>query len=66
MELLINELSLNGQFAVIEDALIPFISLLKEFDSSKDILFKKQDFWQSQITSTIKLYDALVQQSDLN
>jgi len=66
MEILINELSLNGQFAATEDALIPFISILKEFDSSKDFLFKKQDFWQSQITSTINLYDALVQQSDLN
>jgi hypothetical protein len=66
MEILINELSLNGQFAATEDALIPFIALLKEFDSSKDVLFKKQDFWQSQITSTIKLYDVLVQPSDLS
>jgi len=68
MEILINELSLNGQFATIQhfvnDGLTPFISVLKELDTNKDVVLKKQDFWNTQITSTNNLHCVLLQKSD--
>jgi hypothetical protein len=68
MEILINELSLERQFADVEhfinDALIPFISILKEFDTSKDMLLKKQDFWDIKITTSQNLHYVLTQKSD--
>ncbi|MDR0700686.1 MAG: hypothetical protein LBG28_15925 [Tannerella sp.] len=64
MEILINELSLNGQFDDIHqferEGLIPIIALLKEF-TNKDTLLKKQDLWKSQVTSGDNLYQVLTQ-----
>ena len=68
MEILINELSLNGQFLTVQDfvndGLTPFTATLKELNTSKDVVLKKQDFWNSQITSINDLHSILVQKSD--
>ncbi|GHT38307.1 hypothetical protein AGMMS49965_01230 [Bacteroidia bacterium] len=68
MEILINELSLTGQFATetqfISKALLPLSSLLKELDNSQDTLLKKQDFWQVYVTPTKTLHDILTTQTD--
>ena len=68
MEILINELSLSGQFATIQhfvnNGLIPFISVLKELNISKDVVLKKYDFWNSQITPTDNLHGIFVHKSD--
>jgi hypothetical protein len=67
MEILINELSLNGQFPSVQhffqDALIPFIAVFKEFDRAKDVILKKQDFWNCYITKTKNLYSLLPEKS---
>ena len=64
MEILINELSLNGQFAsdeqFIGNALPPLISLLREVDYNKDLLLKKHDFFASKITANTTIYDIIV------
>jgi len=69
MEVLINELSLDGQFTMIpqfvESGLIPFVALLKELNTGKNVLLKKQDFWNSRITSTNNLCDVLSQKLDV-
>jgi hypothetical protein len=63
MEILINELSLNGQFQnsdeFIEKGLKLFISILRQIDKDKDMLFKKQNFWERQVTKSEKLIDVL-------
>jgi len=64
MEIIFNELSLTGQFASREqfvvEALPPLLSLLSEIDSSKNIFYKKQDFYASLVTRTDSIYDILV------
>ena len=68
MEILINELSLTGQFTdvnqFVKNALVLFISILKEFDTGKDILLKKRNFWDIKITASQNLHYALTQKSD--
>jgi hypothetical protein len=68
MEILINELSLSGQFTdasqFIEVGLSPVTRVLKELDTSKDVLLKKEDFWRSQVTSIHNIHDILIQKSD--
>jgi hypothetical protein len=63
MDILINELSLNGQFVTAEDfvndALPPLIVLLNEIDFNKDSLYKKYDFYSSLVTETYSIYDIL-------
>ncbi len=60
MELLLNELSLKGQFNSIEEfvhtALPPLLSVFKETDSSRDLLYKNYDFYTSMVTPDIDLY----------
>ena len=64
MELLINELSLKGQFNSIEEfiniALPPLLSVLKDTDSSRDLLYKKYDFYSSLVTPQNTLHDVVV------
>lgn len=64
MEILINELSFCGQFAsvdeFVEQALPPLIFVLKDINSSKDQLLKKDDFYLSSVTKQNTLYDVFV------
>ena len=66
MEILINELSLNGQFASVDkfalNALPDFISLLKEINPDKDSLYKKYDFYACLVTPNISLHSILTGQ----
>lgn len=68
MEILINELSLSGQFAsegqFIQEALLPFSSILKEIDSEINTICKKQDLWNYRVTSVAILHDVLIQRTD--
>jgi len=68
MEILINELSLNEQFETtqqfVNDAFIPFLAVLKECDKNKDIILKKQDFWNAKVTTKQNLHSVLTQKSD--
>lgn len=60
MEILINEMSLEGQFGSVDefisDGLKPFILLLFQIDSSRDVLLKKYDFYDCKVTSTVTLH----------
>lgn len=60
MEILINELSLKGQFGSVDefisDGLKPIILLLLQIDSSRDVLLKRYDFYDCKVTSTITLH----------
>ncbi|GAB6010868.1 hypothetical protein [Viscerimonas tarda] len=64
MEILINELSLIGQFTTAEqfvkDALLPLSSLLKEIDTTSNLLYKKQDLWSYPVTASNTLHDILI------
>jgi hypothetical protein len=64
MEILINERSLTGQFASPEqfvyNALPPLLAVLKEVDNTRDLLYKKYDFYDSKIDATTTIYDILV------
>lgn len=61
MELLLNELSLAGQFTSTDEfiitALPSMISVLKEIDGTRDFLFKKYDFYSSLVTCDYSLHD---------
>jgi hypothetical protein len=61
MEILINELSLSGQFAsakqFVNEALPPLLSLLKEVDNTKNVLYKKYDFYDSRVTKQMSIHD---------
>jgi hypothetical protein len=63
MEILINELSLKGQFLSVknfmDEALIPFINTMNEFDRNKDVVLKKQKFWECKITENDNLYSLI-------
>jgi hypothetical protein len=64
MEILINELSLTGQFAspehFVKEGLPPLLAVMKEVDSTKDLLYKKYDFYDSKIDETTTVYDVFV------
>ncbi len=64
MEILINELSLCGQYATVDEfvklALPPVLSVLKDINPTKDQLFKKNDFYLSSVTIRDTLYDIFV------
>jgi hypothetical protein len=64
MEILVNELSLTGQFSdipcFIDGALLQFVAVLNEFDSNKDGLYKKLDFYASPVTCDVSVHDILV------
>ncbi len=61
MEILINELSLKGQYNSVDEfvsiALNPLISLLQEFDSSRDEILKKYDLYSRFVTPNDTLHD---------
>ena len=64
MEVLINELSLEGQYFSVNnflsDGLSVFINVLDEISISNNILLKKYDFYSSKITKEKTLHDILV------
>jgi hypothetical protein len=64
MEILINELSLCGQYTTVdefaEQALPELISTLKSFNHNRDLLLKKDDFYSSKITKEITIYEIMV------
>jgi hypothetical protein len=64
MDILFNELSLTGQFTsreqFVNEALSPLIVLLSEIDSSKNIFYKRQDFYASLVTKTDSIHDILI------
>jgi hypothetical protein len=64
MDILFNELSLTGQFAsreqFVTDALPPLVALLNEIDFSKNVLFKKQNFYTFLVTGTDSIHDILI------
>jgi hypothetical protein len=61
MEILLNELSLSGQFGSIGDfigrGLDPFLAVISEVNSSANTILKKQDFWQSKVTYSETIHD---------
>jgi hypothetical protein len=67
MEILINELSLTGQFLSIsnfvENALKSFLAVLKELDRNNDVVLKKQNFWNCKITNNTILHSLVSQRS---
>ena len=64
MEILINELSLFGQYATVdefaEQALPSLLLTLRDFNPAKDQLFKKEDFYTSKITNEHTLHDLII------
>jgi len=64
MEILLNELSLSGQFGSIGDfigrGLDPFLSVISEVNSSANTILKKQNFWQSQVTRSDTIHDIFI------
>lgn len=67
MEILINELSLIGQFAsseqFVSEALPPLLAVLKEVDSTKDILLKKYDLYTAKIDAETSIHDIIIGQT---
>ena len=61
MEILINELSLHGQFATVDDfvntAVKPLLSLLQQYDPDRDVILKKYDLWSANVTATATLQE---------
>jgi len=64
MQILFNELSLDGQFqdeeAFISTGLVPFIKVLKEMQSFAVLLLKKSDVWKRNATPSQNLHSLLV------
>lgn len=64
MELLLNELSINGQFPTVqkfvEDGIPPLVSVLNEVDKSTDLLYKKHDFYASMVTPHTNLHTVFI------
>jgi hypothetical protein len=64
MDILINELSLEGQFPTVTDfiykGLNPFITVLDEIAALDYILLKKYDLYNSMITEDKTLHDILI------
>lgn len=63
MDILINELSLDGQYSTVNEflskGLSAFINVLDEISVTNHILLKKYDFYNTKITRDIILYDIL-------
>lgn len=64
MQVLLNELSLTGQFSdqdtFIRNGLHPFVGVLKEMEGFPTLLLKKSDVWGQMITPTITLHALLI------
>lgn len=67
MQILFNELSLEGQFcntdSFINDGLLPFVAILKEMEGFSTLLLKNKDAWNRKITPEINLYSFVFSQS---
>ena len=63
MEILLNELSLEGQYESVENfvssALTPMLKVLKELTSYGQLLLKKEDLYKSKITTKKTLIDLI-------
>jgi hypothetical protein len=63
MEVLINELSLKGQYnsekQFIESGITPFVSVLRDLNHERDVIYKKSDLYNYNITSAQTLYGLL-------
>lgn len=63
MEILINELSLHGQFATIDEfvdvAVKPLLLLLQQYDPERDVILKKYDLWSANVTAIATLQEIL-------
>ncbi len=63
MQILLNELTLHGQFAdkneFVNIAVTPFIRILKEMRVFEAVLFKKSDVWEKMVTPTDNLHSIL-------
>jgi len=63
-DILINELSLNGQYNTvyefIDSALLKFNTLLNEIKGPNVLLYKKHTFFESKITGNTTIYDVLI------
>jgi len=63
-DILINELSLNGQFnsvyEFIDNALIKFNALLNEIKGANVLLYKMHNFYESRITENTTIYNILI------
>lgn len=63
MEVLINELSLHGQYQsenhFAETGVLSFVSVIKELNNERDKVFRKYDLYNYNITSECTLYDFL-------
>ena len=61
MEILINELSLHGQYTTVDEfvdvAVKPLLSLLQQYDPTRDKLLKKYDLWSANVTTTATLQE---------
>ena len=64
MDILINELSLDGQYSTVNEflseGLSAFINVLDEISITNHILLKKYDFYRTRITKKINFHDILV------
>lgn len=64
MEVIINELSLHGQFEnenhFVESGAIPFVSAFKELNNSRDTVYKKYDLYSYNITPELSLHNFLI------
>jgi len=64
MEILINELSLSGQFNSVEHfvmaGLKPFIKVINDIDYQYHSLYKKSDFFQSKVTQQYTIHDIII------
>jgi hypothetical protein len=64
MEILINELSLSGQFESIEQfidkGLKPFIGMMSDIDRNQNQLYKRYDFYNYRVTENASIHDVLV------
>jgi len=67
MEILINELSLHGQYSSEEHfediGITPLISVFKELSTERDIVYRKYDLYAYKITPERSLHDFLVTQT---
>jgi hypothetical protein len=66
MEVLINELSLHGQYTdeeqFIDSGVIPFISVFRELNKDRDVIYRKYDLYTYKITSAQSLHEFLISQ----
>jgi hypothetical protein len=68
MEILINELSLTGQFdsteQFLKDTLLPVSAILKEIKENEGELYIKKDLWSCPVTTTLSLDRVLKTKKD--